>query len=918
MKFLYSYYNADRVTFYKVLLTKQDWKSDREEQKDLAKDMKEQIWRMAQVYTNISRLWKLNTRERFMDILFKKPRVSFVYHYENGRLSFIVWTYPEYESIIHSAIWSQYSDASIEPIEKPNYFGKKHTELIPLESKKDNVYTIKIYKHTTDDQINNIVDSISSVSKYDTVSIVTTISPIWNKRNTENKKKVNRLYKNLSIDPRWKIAFKPSKLLWFLLKWPTETKREEDVSMVRMVKAQEDSINWMAEEAGAPGFNVWIMLIVSSDQPAAAKMAINKLVSAYSVYTDEYANELTHPSFELDFLPFIVRPMRRTVIKYYMTHFLYVSNKFWVNELASIFHFPTRSYNRSEIIERMQYKIIAPPDALPQMKEENGYIMWWIIAESYKWWKLSQILNEDKYKSSRAVWDKVIREDKTVEVEKLSPMQQQRAQVFEENGKKMAKVQVEKKEKWYKLFKDGILLWVNIFRNNLSPVYMKRKDRTRHHYMVWKSGTWKSVFLQTMARQDVWNGDGLCLIDPHWDLAEDLMEYIPKERAKDVVYFDAWNEDRPMWLNLYEISTIDEADRTVNDATEIFLKMFGPEIFGPRIQEYFKYGSLTLLEDFDDRPTLLDVTRLYTDEWYREYKTKKVQNAVVRNFREKTYNAMWDREKQEIIPYFSSKFVSFNTNRLIRNIIWQTHSAFDFEDIMNNRKILIINLSKGKTWELNSQLLGMIIVSKIYNAAMARARMPESERKDFYLYVDEFQNFISWTFADILSEARKYKLCLIMAHQYIAQLEWWWWNSIWQDKWGKSDVKAAVFGNVWTMMSFKVWAPDAEFLEKEYVPTLSAQDIVWIANFKSYIKLNINNSTTRPFSMNSIYTQDYQNKKVAEILKKYSAKKYWRERKFVDAEIQARLWMSVEDEQIEDNQDNPTTENQTQNSQNIE
>jgi hypothetical protein len=239
-------------------------------------------------------------------------------------------------------------------------------------------------------------------------------------------------------------------------------------------------------------------------------------------------------------------------------------------------------------------------------------------------------------------------------------------------------------------------LGANIYRNNFSPVYMKREDRTRHHYCIGKSGTGKSVFLQTLARQDIWNGDGLCLIDPHGDLAEDILAYVPKERAKDIVYFDAGNEERPMGLNLYEIATLDEADRTVNDATEIFIKMFGPEIFGPRIQEYFKYGSLTLLEDFEDRPTLLDVTRLFTDEAYREYKVKKVTNPVVRNWREKTFNAMGDREKQEIIPYFSSKFVSFNTNRLIRNIIGQTKSAFTFEDIMDNRKILIINLSKGK------------------------------------------------------------------------------------------------------------------------------------------------------------------------------------------------------------------------------
>ncbi|USN57135.1 MAG: type IV secretory system conjugative DNA transfer family protein [Candidatus Peribacteria bacterium] len=177
------------------------------------------------------------------------------------------------------------------------------------------------------------------------------------------------------------------------------------------------------------------------------------------------------------------------------------------------------------------------------------------------------------------------------------------------------------------------------------------------------------------------------------------------------------------------------------------------------------------MEDLEDKPTLLDVPRLFTDETYRELKTKNVKNPVVKNFWEKTYASMGDREKQEIIPYFTSKFVSFNTNALIRNIIGQAHSAFDIADIMNNQKILLINLSKGKIGELNAQLLGMIMVSKIYNAAMSRASMDKKERKDFYLYVDEFQNFISSTFGDILSEARKYRLSLIMAHQFIAQLE---------------------------------------------------------------------------------------------------------------------------------------------------
>jgi hypothetical protein len=397
-----------------------------------------------------------------------------------------------------------------------------------------------------------------------------------------------------------------------------------------------------------------------------------------------------------------------------------------------------------------------------------------------------------------------------------------------------------------------------------------------------------------LARQDIWAGHGVCVIDPHGDLVDDILKYVPKHRAKDVIYFDAGNEERPMGLNLYEIHHIAEADRAVNDAVEIFVKMFGPEIFGPRIQEYFKYGSLTLLEDLEEGATLIDVPRLFTDDVFREYKVRKVANPVVRNFWERTYEAMGDREKQEIIPYFTSKIVSFIKNSLIRNIIGQTKSAFNFREVMDNEKILLINLSKGAIGELNAQLLGMIIVSKIYNAAMSRTDQEADDRKDFYLYVDEFQNFITDTFADILSEARKYKLCLIMAHQYIAQLDSNAGNNIGE---GKSGVKDAVFGNVGTMQSFKVGAPDAEFLEKEYAPVLVAQDILSVANYKAYIKLNINNSTSRPFSLNAIYTQDYKSKKVAEVLKQYCEKKYGRKKEFVDAEISARIGIfSQEDE----------------------
>ena len=945
--------------------------------------------------------------------IFWKHKLVFIYQYENGQLSCLVWTYPEYQNMVESAIASQYSSASIEMVSRPKFFKKKHSDIQVLETKKDPLYTIKLYKNIPDDPINNIIDSMGKVSTEDTVSIVLVAKPEKSTFNTRRQIAADRLYKNLDLYEmkrwNWKNLINPFKWIEFAIFWPrnqlvSSKKEEKDVTMVRMVKAKEDSRNAMWEEAANPTFRSTISIIASSNVRGRPKEILDNLESAYNVYSDEYSNALWCSNVKHDIFWFIYVPLWRAAVHMYLTWFFSKYSYFSTNELSSLYHFPDWLYNRSPAIEWMQYKVIAPPSNLPMFDddERNGRVISWVLAENYKKWNLSAILEE--YPHHRAVWTRIEQVDNWKPISECSSNDKKSHNVKEkdgtifveitneeevtkivsecsdeeklkngiieqdgiiyikmdekwkilkpvaecsdeeklkhnivekdgnialrsikkeqvtktisecsekdlakngilvwEDGKVSLNITKEKMVKWYKIYKWWVLLWVNIYRNVYSPVYIKRDDRTRHHYCIWKSGTWKSVFLQTIARQDIWNGDGICLIDPHGDLAEDMLAYIPKERAKDVVYFEAWDEDRPMWLNLYEIDNLDQADRTVNDATEIFLKMFGPEIFWPRIQEYFKYGSLTLLEDFEDRPTLLDVTRLFTDDGFREFKLKKVTNAVVRNWWEKTYNAMWDREKQEIIPYFSSKFVSFNTNRLIRNIIWQTKSAFKFDDIMNNQKILLINLSKGKIWEMNAQLLGMIIVSKVYNAAMARAAIPEKDRKDFYLYVDEFQNFVSWTFADILSEARKYRLGLIMAHQYIAQLDpakWlgdsWWW---------KSDVKAAVFGNVGTMMSFKVGAPDAEFLEKEYSPVLSGQDIVWIANYKSYIKLNIDNATTRVFSMNSIYTKDYQNKKMPPILKEYSAKKYGRRREFVDAETRARLWLGIDENDLPENSD---------------
>lgn len=1014
LRYTYWFCNAHRIIFLKVLLPRWDGKSDREQEKEIAKDMKEKIWRMSQVLWNLHKMNEVSTYEKFMQYFFGKQKLVFIYQYENGQLSCLVWTYPEYQNMVESAIASQYSAASIERVAKPKFFKNKYSDIQVLETTKDPLYTIKLYKNIPDDPINNIIDSMGKVNTEDSVSIVLVAKPESSGFNTRRQVAADRLYKNLDLYEmkwwNWRNLINPFKWIEFAIFGPrnklvSSKKEEKEVTMVRMVKAKEDSRNAMWEEAANPTFRCTISIIASSNVKDKPKEIINNLESAYNVYSDEYSNSLECSNVKHDVFGFFYTPLWTAWVYMFLTWFFSRYSYFSTNELCSLFHFPDGLYNRSPAIEWMQYKVIAPPSNLPTFSDDewNGRVISWVLAENYKKWNLSAILEE--YPNHRAVWTRIEQVENLKPLSECSSSEKKQHNIIEKNNSVFVEVTneeetikilsecsdeektkngiveqewiiyiivneksgeikpivecsdeeksshniverdgniaikfvkqekvikpitecsekdfikngiviwedwsislniaKEKAVKWYKTYKWWVLLWVNIYRNVYSPIYIKRDDRTRHHYCIWKSGTWKSVFLQTLARQDIWNGDGLCLIDPHGDLAEDMLAYIPKERAKDVVYFEAWDEERPMWLNLYEIDNLDQADRTVNDATEIFLKMFGPEIFWPRIQEYFKYGSLTLLEDFEDRPTLLDVTRLFTDDGYREFKLKKVTNAVVRNWWEKTYNAMWDREKQEIIPYFSSKFVSFNTNRLIRNIIWQTKSAFKFDDIMNNQKILLINLSKGKIWEMNAQLLGMIIVSKVYNAAMARASIPEKDRKDFYLYVDEFQNFVSGTFADILSEARKYRLGLIMAHQYIAQLDPA--KGLWDSGWWKSDVKAAVFGNVGTMMSFKVGAPDAEFLEKEYAPVLSGQDIVWIANYKSYVKLNIDNATTRVFSMNSIYTKDYQNKKIVPILKEYSAKKYGRRREFVDAETRARLGLWIDENDLPENSDN--------------
>lgn len=439
----------------------------------------------------------------------------------------------------------------------------------------------------------------------------------------------------------------------------------------------------------------------------------------------------------------------------------------------------------------------------------------------------------------------------------------------------------------------GILLGMNVYRGKEIPVHFPDKDRTRHHYIIGQTGTGKSCFLAYMARQDIQNGKGICIIDPHGDLIDDVIDYIPKERVKDVIIFDPSDTERPMGLNILEAKTPPQMDLASSQATEIFLKLFGDEIFGPRIQHYFRNACLTLMEDLDEGATLIDVPRIFVDEEFMKYKVKKVRNPVVKSFWKNEYANTGAREREEMIPYFSAKFGPFITNSIMRNTIGQTKSAFDFREVMDSGKILLVKLTKGKIGDLNTQLLGLVMVARIQMAAMSRANVDEKDRRDFYLYVDEFQSFATESFCSILSEARKYHLSLIMAHQYINQLV--------ATKFGvtSTQIRDAVFGNVGTLSVFKVGAEDAEYLAKELAPALTEQDVIGIANYKQYIKLNINNSASRPFSINTIYNREGANEKVGKIMKEYSRMKYGRKKEFVDQEIAARVGIDLNDEPVD-------------------
>jgi hypothetical protein len=425
----------------------------------------------------------------------------------------------------------------------------------------------------------------------------------------------------------------------------------------------------------------------------------------------------------------------------------------------------------------------------------------------------------------------------------------------------------------------GLYLGKSVYMGVERKIFMALEDRRRHTYIVGKTGTGKSEFLKEMILQDIEAGHGVCAIDPHGEFVEDILELMPPSRAEDVVYFNPSDIEYPMGLNMMEADNEDQRHFIAQSIISLMYKLYDPNrtgIIGPRFEHAIRNAMLTVMSV--PGTSFIELVRCLTDENYVQEILPHVTDPVVRRYWTDQIAQTSDFHKSEVLDYIVSKFGRFVTNKTMRNIIGQSKSSFDFRKIMDEQKILLVNLSKGRLGEEDAKFLGLVLIPKILAAAMARQDMDPKLRKDFFLYVDEFQNYATEDFAVILSEARKYRLNLIVANQFVAQIQ--------------EDVKNAVFGNVGTMVTFRVGVPDANFLQNEFAPTFNETDLTNIEKYNVYMKTIVNNEPVPPFSM-SLYkdmaSQDARkNPKLAATLRELSRLKFGRPRHLVEEEIGKR------------------------------
>ena len=426
--------------------------------------------------------------------------------------------------------------------------------------------------------------------------------------------------------------------------------------------------------------------------------------------------------------------------------------------------------------------------------------------------------------------------------------------------------------------KEGIQLGTNTYRGSKTVVHMSSEDRLRHMYVIGQTGTGKSGYLRTLVEQDIKTGKGVCFIDPHGNDIIEILASIPPERYEDVIYFDPADISRPFGLNMleYDVSHPEQKSFIVNEMLMIFRQLYGdvPESMGPAFEQYFRNATQLVMEDPASGSTLMDIGRVLSNKEFRDLKLSKSNNPVVNQFwNEIATQAEGEASLQNIVPYITNKFDEFTANDFMRPIIGQQESSFNFREVIDTKKILLVNLSKGRLGERNANLLGLILVGKIFMAALSRADNPRGDFAPFYLYIDEFQNITTSAIPGILSEARKYKLSLTIAHQFLGQVD--------------AKIREAVFGNVGSMSVFRVGQEDAEFFEKQFAPVFKAQDFTSIENRNAYIKILANGVPQKPFNIETLSLIPGTTDQIDD-LRELSHLTYGRDRATVEASIRAR------------------------------
>lgn len=746
------------------------------------KDFKEEMAPAEQMFSSLYSVFN----ESFLNQLTEEQDIlSFEIVSQDNVISFYITCHKRLIPLVERQIHSVYSDANVDVVPGHNIFennGGVFTSAF-LSLHKRFIYPIRTFRYLEVDPLNNLTNSMSKLGTGQAAAIQLLIKPIsqhWRNQPANAARQIARGDEGY-LHNSWL-----EKILYGLFHTAsnsmskTSDRENNEMNATHKTPAQEELMKVFNEKASKIGFKSQVRIVTVAEDIMTAKIIRDSISASFSQFNTPAWNSFkVHKSAD----------SRQTVTDYILRNFANAPTMILnTEELASLFHLPTR-YVETPNIRWLKSRTLSAPPNLP---------------------------------------------------------------------------------------KEGIIIGESVFRSEVKPVRIKEDDRRRHIFMLGKTGVGKTTLFENMIDQDIQAGRGVCFIDPLGDAIESILKKIPKERAEDVVLFDPSDTDRPMGLNLLEWKLPAEKDFLIAEWLEIFYKLFDPNrtgIVGPQFEHWGRNAALTVMS-VPGGGTLLDIPRLFTDDEFMKEAVSYVTDPVVKSFWEQQMAKTADFHKSEMYNYFISKFGRFMTNDLMRNVIGQTKSAFDIREVMDSGKILLINLAKGKIGDMNSTLLGLILVSKIQTAAFSRADTPEEERKDFYLYVDEFQNFTTDTFGTILSEARKYRLNLNITNQYIAQLS--------------EQIRDAVIGNAGTMITYRIGAADAEFMAKEF-PGVTIDDMVNLERFTTYIKELIDATPTQPFSMRGILSPVPKNPELGEAIRQLSRLKYGQDKDIINAEFTRRM-----------------------------